>query len=201
MNLVSIDFETANRYRFSPCAVGIVVANETGIIDEFYSLINPLMDFDSQNIYVHGITEVDVADAPTFDELWPILNRYLDKNVIVAHNASFDMSVLRAALDRYLLAYPEIEYLCSVMISKQAWPGLINYKLNTLAALKGIEFSHHNALEDARAVVELLIKAKHEFRVSTIQELIQRFNITSGQLYEKGYKTPKLHMKKRVKLT
>lgn len=100
MNLISIDFETANKYRNSPCAIGLVVANEHGITDEFYSLINPLMDFDPYNVYVHGITERDVEDAPTFDELWPKISDYISNSLVVAHNASFDMSVLRYTLDR-----------------------------------------------------------------------------------------------------
>ncbi|MBP1970102.1 DNA polymerase III epsilon subunit-like protein [Virgibacillus natechei] len=61
MNFVSIDFESANEKRFSPCAIGIVVANEHEIVDEFYSLINPLMEFKSFHTYIHGITENDVS--------------------------------------------------------------------------------------------------------------------------------------------
>jgi DNA polymerase III subunit epsilon len=196
MNVVSIDFETANRNRFSPCAIGIVVANQEGIVDEFYSLINPLTDFDSFNIYVHGITEADVEDAPTFAELWPEINRYVTNNLVVAHNASFDMSVLRATLNRFDLPYPELEYFCSVMLSKAVWPGLDNYKLNTLAEMKNIDFSHHHALEDARVVVDLLAKATEDHNVSDIRSLIKKFEITCGRIFERNYYPPKAKRKK-----
>lgn len=196
MNLVSVDFETANRYRNSPCAIGIVVANKQGIVEEFYSLINPLMDFESHNIYVHGITERDVEDAPTFAELWPTINKYLSNNIVVAHNASFDMSVLRATLDRFDLVYPNLDYLCTVALSKVAWPGLPNYKLNTLASMIGSEFSHHHALEDARVVVDLLVKAMYQHDVEELRQLTEKLNITCGRVYERGYITPKVKRKR-----
>lgn len=191
MKLVSIDFETANRYRTSPCAVGIVVADEDGIIDEFYSLINPLMDFDYHNILVHGIQQKDVEDAPTFDEIWPLLDKHLSGNLVVAHNASFDMGVLRSTLDRYELEYPAFDYVCSVGLSKQIWPGLVNYKLNTLAEEKQIGFNHHHALEDARVVIRLLLKAKIEKEITSFKDLVYASNIKCGQLYKEGYFPPK----------
>ncbi|MDC3414702.1 3'-5' exonuclease [Aquibacillus sp. 3ASR75-11] len=197
MNLVSIDFETANRTRESPCAVGIVVVNENIILDEFYSLINPLMNFDSYNTYVHGITENDVIDAPTFDELWPSLHKYLENNIVIAHNASFDMSVLRYTLDRFGLTYPELDYLCSVALSKELWPELRNYKLDNLADFKNISFSHHHALEDAKVVVDLLLKAMEEQHVKNIHGLMDKLNISSGRIFERGYVTPKVKRKKQ----
>ncbi|WP_226037309.1 3'-5' exonuclease [Aquibacillus saliphilus] len=201
MNLVSIDFETANRYRTSACAIGIVVANQDGIIDEYYSLINPLMEFESQNIYVHGITENDVADAPTFAEIWPVINEYLSDEIVVAHNASFDMSVLRAVLDRYDLQYPEFEYLCSVMISKKVWPGMPNYKLNTLADMIGSNFSHHHALDDSRVVIHLLLQAIREKQVDNLKDLVDSFQISCGKIFEKGYITPKAKRANRRNVT
>lgn len=191
VNLVAIDFETANRDRSSPCAVGIVVANETGIVDEFYSLINPLMDFDYHNILVHGIQQRDVEDAPTFDELWPVLREYLSGNLIVAHNASFDMGVLRKTLDRFELDYPDFDYACSVGLSRQLWPGLVNYKLNTLAEEKQITFEHHHALEDARVVIRLLMEAVRENELADLKELLPHVNIKCGRIYERGYYPPK----------
>ncbi|WP_186580591.1 3'-5' exonuclease [Aquibacillus kalidii] len=197
MNVISIDFETANRYRNSPCAVGIVVGDENGIIDEFYSLINPLTDFEIHNINVHGITEMDVMNAPTFKEIWPSIEPYLVDNIVVAHNASFDMSVLRATLDRFDIVYPDMQYFCSVMLAKQLWPGLPNYKLNTLADSKNISFSHHHALDDARVVVHLLTEAMREKSKNSVIELADSCQISSGKIFERSYITPKLRRKKK----
>lgn len=192
MNFVSIDFETANEKRYSPCAVGIVIANETEIIDEFYSLINPETYFNPYNIRVHGIREEDVQDALTFSQLWPTIKNYLSGNLVVAHNASFDMSVIRQTLDRDGLAYPEMDYLCTANISKRVWPQLENHRLNTLANHHGIVFQHHNALEDARVAAKVMQKAMETFETDSIDALLQQCNITKGKIYSGGYYPPKV---------
>ncbi|WP_077622265.1 3'-5' exonuclease [Sediminibacillus massiliensis] len=191
MNIVSIDFETANSVRYSPCSIGIVVANEHEIIEEYYSLINPLMEFSPYNTYIHGIREVDVEDAPTFDQLWPVIRGYLENNLVVAHNASFDMSVLRATLDRYEIEYPELEYLCTVNISKKVWPDLFNHKLNTVASHNNIEFNHHDALEDARVAALILMAALKEQQAESMEGLKEKYGLTCGRIFERGYVAPK----------
>ncbi|WP_099157440.1 3'-5' exonuclease [Virgibacillus ndiopensis] len=197
MDFVSIDFETANEKRNSPCAIGVVVANEQGIVDEFYSLINPLMEFKSFNTYIHGITESDVEDAPTFAELWPTLHKYLDNNIVIAHNASFDMSVVRQTLDRFDLRYPELEYLCTASISKRVWPDLMSHKLNTLAAHHNIVFEHHHALEDAKVAAKVLLKAIEEYESDSLEMFLQKCMISKGRIFERGYVPPKSKSFKR----
>lgn len=191
LDFVAIDFETANRYRNSACAIGIVVGNENGVVDEFYSLLNPEAKFEPQNIRVHGITEADVQTAPTFSNIWPTIQSYLTNQLVVAHNASFDMSVLRASMDHYHFPYPTLQYFCSVMLSRLVWPGLPNYKLNTLANNHGIMLDHHHALADSRAVVDLLVKAIQDTEVTNIEQLLEKHALQCGQLYERNYCTPK----------
>ncbi|UJL47478.1 3'-5' exonuclease [Virgibacillus sp. NKC19-16] len=191
MNFASIDFETANEKRFSPCAIGVVVANENEILDEFYSLINPLMEFTSFNTYIHGITESDVSDAPTFPQVWPTLYNYLSQNTVVAHNASFDMSVLRQTLDYFNLTYPNMDYLCTANISKRVWPDLINHKLNTLASHHGIRFEHHHALEDARVAAKILMTALAAYQAGSMDFFLEKCQMTKGRIYEHGYVPPR----------
>lgn len=190
-HIVSIDFETANEKRFSPCAIGIVVANGDKVVDEFYSLINPQMEFSSFNIDVHGITSWDVKDAPTFTELWPTLQRYLTNNLVVAHNASFDMSVIRHTLDYYNLPYPEMDYICTRNIAKRVWPNLMNHKLDTIARYYNITFEHHHALEDARVCWKVLLQAMRTHETTSVDILLDKCSITKGKIYERGYFPPK----------
>ena len=199
MQFVSIDFETANEKRFSPCAIGVVIADEHGIVDEFYSLINPLMTFTSFNTYIHGITEHDVADAPTFPELWPTLSTYLENKLVVAHNASFDMSVLRNTLDHFDLVYPELDYLCTVNISKKVWPELRNHKLNTVADYHAITFDHHQALEDARVAAKIFIKAMETQQTTVLEKFLENCHMTRGRVFERGYVPPRAKRKKQMK--
>lgn len=197
MNFVSIDFETANEKRNSPCAVGIVVANETEIVDEFYTLINPNTYFNPFNIRVHGIREEDVETAMTFSEVWPTLQNYLSGNLVVAHNASFDMSVIRLTLDHEGLSYPDLDYLCTATIARRVWPMLENHKLNTLANYHGFVFEHHNALEDARACAVVFQKAMETYEVSSIEGFLERSQMTTGRIYERGYHPPKTKRTKK----
>ncbi|GGB46842.1 hypothetical protein F3157_12915 [Virgibacillus dakarensis] len=200
MQFTSIDFETANAKRHSPCAVGIVVANEHEIIDEYYTLINPLMEFSSFNIAIHGITPSDIASAPTFAELWPTLHKYLADNLVIAHNASFDMSVIRNTLDYFHLAYPELDYLCTANISRRVWPDLSNHKLNTVAAHHGIAFDHHHALEDARVAATVFQHAVNQYD-GILDSLLAYCKMSKGRIFEHGYTAPKMrrtNQRKRI---
>ena len=59
-NFVAIDFETANNYRNSACAIGIVTVTDNVITDEFYTLIQPPQNqYNYHNILVHGIRPED----------------------------------------------------------------------------------------------------------------------------------------------
>lgn len=191
MQFVSIDFETANEKRSSPCAIGIAVVEGDKIIDEYYSLINPMTHFSPFNTRIHGITEDDVKNAPTFAELWPTLNSYLSNHLAVAHNASFDMSVIRHTLDQFNLTYPEMDYLCTANISRRVWPELTNHKLNTVASHHGIHFTHHHALEDARVAAEILIQAFGTYGTDQLDIFLKKCRMSKGRVYERGYYPPK----------
>ncbi|TFJ93255.1 3'-5' exonuclease [Lentibacillus salicampi] len=197
MQFVSLDFETANEQRNSPCAIGIAVVDGEEIVDEYYSLINPLTYFSPFNTRIHGITEDDVADAPTFAELWPTLDGYLSHHLAVAHNASFDMSVIRHTLDQFNLTYPEMDYLCTANVSRRVWSRLPNHKLNTVASHHGIQFDHHHALEDARVAAKILIEAFKTYETDETDIFLRKCHMSKGRIYERGYYPPK--SKKRAK--
>ncbi|GLO65505.1 MULTISPECIES: 3'-5' exonuclease [Oceanobacillus] len=178
VKFAAIDFETANEKRNSACSIGVVIMNDTEIIDEFYSLINPLAPFRSRNIYVHGITEEQVQEAPTFAELWPTLSAYLEDTILIAHNASFDMSVLRQSLYKYDMPCPNYMSLCTVKISQLIWPQLENHKLHTVANYHEIPLNHHHAMDDARASAKIFLAALAEQKIGTTEEFIERWLVS-----------------------
>ena len=95
ISFVAIDFETANHSRDSACAL-VLAAVRRGRIEVTRSfLIRPP---DSQFVFtwIHGLRWEDVCASPTFGELWPILQAWIDNaEFIAAHNAPFDSGVLR----------------------------------------------------------------------------------------------------------
>ena len=77
MDFIPMDFETANRKRASACSLALVVVQQNRVVDSFYTLINPQMQFDPQNIRIHGITPDMVQDQPTFDRVWPHIQSFI----------------------------------------------------------------------------------------------------------------------------
>jgi DNA polymerase III subunit epsilon len=156
MNFVAIDFETATADRASACAVGLVVVKKGKITDRFSSLIRPpRLDFNPRNIAIHGITPADVTDKPTFQDLWPQLSKWLGNDLLVAHNAPFDVSVLHHCMQEANLQPPEIKCVCTCAMARQTLPGLQDHKLPTLALLFGIDQDHHKAVADAATCAQI----------------------------------------------
>lgn len=67
----------------------------TKIVNEYFTLVNPEQPFDWFNTKLTGISEESVAGAPTFPQLWEQIEPVMNSGILVAHNASFDMWVLR----------------------------------------------------------------------------------------------------------
>lgn len=179
LNFVAIDFETANKYANSVCSLAVVTVENGQITKRGYSLIKPpFMQFDEECIAIHEILPKDVMDKPTFDKLWPaIYENHLKGKLVIAHNAKFDIGVLRATLDHYNIEWPELDYTCTVKISKRVWPDLQNHKLNTLAAYLGYEFKHHYALDDAEICAQVAIAAAKKRGVQSMDQLLANIGL------------------------
>lgn len=175
MHFVAVDFETATAHRHSPCEIGLTVVKNGRVTDTLAWLIKPPQypHFNGFNVAIHGIRPDDVATAPTFADLWPTLRPYLTDCLLVAHNAAFDVSVLRHTLAHYGLAAPEsLRYTCTVQIARQVWSGLENYKLPTLCRHHAIGLQqHHRAGGDAQACAEILLCAARDTGSATVAEL------------------------------
>jgi len=189
MQFVAIDFETANMSRDSACALGVAVVDGDQIVDRQAWLIRPPeLLFHPMNVTIHGITEDDVRDKPTFGELWPSIVSRLEGRTVVAHYASFDISVLRHVLDRYYLPYPDCTYFCTCLLSRYAWPKLISYGLASVAEHLGIAFTHHDACEDAVACAVVAVRACQDKGTMSLDELARNAGITQGHLFPGGYR-------------
>jgi DNA polymerase-3 subunit epsilon len=201
MNFVAIDFETANENRNSACAVGLAFVEGGKVVRTHYRLIRPpVMYFNPFNVSIHGITEDDVAGEPQFDALWPALREMLDGRLVLAHNASFDMSVLRKTLDAFGLAYPDFQYLCTCVLSRKVWMGLPSYRLNAVAGELGIAFRHHNAEEDARACASIGVRCCEATGAGDLFELLNRLGMRPGKVFPGGYEPASSRRKVRSKV-
>lgn len=173
MNFVAIDFETANNYANSACSVGLVRVENLKITEEYYTLIKPpKMVFNPMNIQIHGIRPRDVENEPRFDDLWePKILPFMKGLPLVAHNASFDMGVLRALISHYDLYQPSIRYACTVTGSRKTYSGLQNHRLNTVSEHLGIKLNHHQALDDSRACAKIMVDIFEKSGCTSFEEL------------------------------
>lgn len=173
MNFVAIDFETANNYANSACSVGLVRVENLKITEEYYTLIKPpKMVFNPMNIQIHGIRPRDVENEPRFDDLWETeILPFMRGLPLVAHNASFDMGVLRALISHYDLYQPSIRYACTVTGARKTYNGLQNHRLNTVSEHLGIKLNHHQALDDARACAKIMVDIFEKSGCTSFEEL------------------------------
>ncbi|MFE1600526.1 3'-5' exonuclease [Methylobacterium sp. ID0610] len=163
MRTIAIDFETANERRDSACAVGLAWIEDGRVVRREARLIRPPeMRFSPFNIRVHGIRPEDVAAAPGFAEAMAPFLPEIAGALVLAHNASFDVGVLAAALGACGLPQPAYTSLCTLQLARRQWPGQERYRLSALAAQFGIVFRHHDAGEDAFACAEIALAAMRE---------------------------------------
>jgi DNA polymerase III subunit epsilon len=156
---VALDFETATSSRASACAIGLAHVAGGKVVAVERALIQPPgNDYDGFNVMIHGIEPEMTAGSPTFAEAWPLIQARVAGKPVIAHNASFDCSVLRHSLDAEGLEYPELEYYCTRVFALRQWPELPSYALELVADHCGVSFGHHDPGEDARASAEIALR-------------------------------------------
>ena len=151
------DVETPNRANDRMSAIGITVIGGK-IVDEFYSLVDPETHFDYFNTKLTGISSDTVKGAPTFPELWKKIEPYMSDGILTAHNAVFDMGVLKSCLINYGIDWKKsAKYLCTVKIGRDVLPNM-RHNLNVMCEHYGIALDHHQAASDSRACAEILLR-------------------------------------------
>ena len=155
---IAFDVETPNRLNHRMNAIGITVIDNESITEDFYSLVDPQTHFDYFNTKLTGINEDVVRGAPAFPELWAKIEPLMSSGILVAHNAVFDMGVLKKCLNGYDIFWKQsARYLCTVQMGKRVLPGM-SHKLNVLCDYYGICLNHHNAASDSQACAKILMR-------------------------------------------
>ncbi len=157
----AIDVETANGSPGSICQVGIVRASGGAIRGGYVTLVNPWENFSPLNRRIHGIGPDSVQEAPAFPEIYEEIVDLLRDQVVVSHTF-FDRTALERATRKYGLPPLRAYWLDSAAIARRAWPHRYRqrgYRLARIAADLGIQFQHHDALEDARAAAGIVLYA------------------------------------------
>ena len=104
------------------------------VLDRFVRFVHPGRPIPLRIQQITGINDGDVADAPRIDNVLPQLRAFIGADVrgVIAHNAGFDLSFLRAAgLDVQQPAFDTFE-LASILM-----PGRASYSLGELCRNEG----------------------------------------------------------------
>jgi DNA polymerase-3 subunit epsilon len=148
MKTIAIDTETATRHRSSLCQVSLILVGEHPI-NLFSILVQPPdNEYEWRNTDIHNIDSALTKDAPTLDMVWPFIEIFLQGAKIIAHNASFDLSVLNKSLDFYDIKPISNEVFCTYKATGK----------KLLEACKEFDVdlsNHHDAAFDALACAKL----------------------------------------------
>ncbi|OCX58156.1 exonuclease [Thioclava sp. SK-1] len=171
---IALDVETACSDASSICQIGIACVGYDNQIQQYTTYINPHCRFSRFNIQLHGIGPDHVVDAPDFAEAMISLSPLLARHHLIQHS-SFDKRAMGAAHDLAGLSVPPWVWSDSVRIARAAWPefkGNGGHGLGHLKQALGLEFTHHDAGEDARAAAMVVLLA--EERLGRSFDLILR---------------------------
>lgn len=180
-NFLALDVETANADMSSICQIGIVEFQDGKVVGQWGSLVNPEAYFDPFNISIHGIEPEMVKDAPLFPDLHPLIQQSVKDKIVVTH-MSFDQTSLRRATQRYGLPEISCAWLDSARIVRRQWEQFkqSGYSLPNITRHLGINYKAHDAVDDARAAGEVVLRAMQESAQSLDEWLKRAYIKPSG---------------------
>ena len=176
LDFTAIDFETANGSAASACSVGLVKVRDGQVVDRIGWFIQPPFGHDhfvDWNIRIHGITPEMVEGAPSWTEQLVDLIAFTGDDILVAHNAGFDMGVIKSACAATGIATPSYSYMCSLQVARKTYT-LDSYRLPVAAMAAGFEdFAHHDAVADSEACAAIMIHAADRWGAIDLPELAE----------------------------
>lgn len=176
--LTVIDFEVANEQFSSACALGVVVLHKGEIVERQYHLIKPPENrYLQSTIVIHGITPEQTENAEMFPQVWQKIKKFFQNTVVAAHNAVFDMTVLKATLKHYGITQPNFVYCCSIMISNLAIPYEENVRGTLDERCKYFDVplpTHHHAMCDAEAAANIILQSFRKIASSDFSDFLAK---------------------------
>ena len=157
---VVFDIETTG---FSPIKnriieIGAVKVINGEITDRFSSFVNPQVPIPFEIEKLTSINDEMVMDAPVIEKVLPEFLSFCEGTVLVAHNASFDISFIRENAQRQQLPF-DFTYVDTVGIARVLLPHQAKHTLDAVSKTLGISLeNHHRAVDDAEATAQIFVK-------------------------------------------
>ena len=159
-DFVVFDIETTG---FSPVSnriieIGAVKVVNGEVADKFSTFVNPQVPIPYHIEKLTGINDSMVMDAPMIEEVLPQFMEFCKDAVMVAHNASFDMSFIKENVMRQQLN-KTFTYADTLGIARVLFPNQAKHTLDAVCKTMGISLeNHHRAVDDAGATAEIFVK-------------------------------------------
>lgn len=169
--------------------IGAVKYKGGQVVSKFSSFVNPGIPIPEEITRLTGITDDMVKDAPTIKKVLADFLEYCNNAILVAHNASFDISFIRKAAEEQRIEFNPT-YLDTVAVSRYLNTGLKNHKLDTLAKFYNLgDFDHHRAFEDAGMLALIFDKMIGQLKDEAIESIDDLNRIMSGKADPKKLKS------------
>ncbi len=169
---ISLDLETTGFDAETDQVIEIAAIKFQGnkILEEFETLINPMIEIPAMVSHITGIDSDTVRDAPTFESIAPGLRAFLGNHPIVGHNIDFDLTFLESKGIPILNKQYDTLQLAGILL-----PNLPSYSLDTISRQLKIDHKNkHRAMSDAHVCFELfqILTAKiQEIPKKTLKEI------------------------------
>lgn len=135
------------------CQIAMIDKHGHTHLDMYIKTIDPIP---AEATAIHGITNEMVANSPTFETAWPVIEHLLTTFHIVIYNAGYDVPILRQCIDRAKITRPKVSHDCA-MLKYSAYVGQPGrYGEWRWQKLPASGDDAHNALADCRSTLEVI---------------------------------------------
>ena len=170
--------------------IGAVKIKCGEIIERYNTFVNPECPIPAEIVELTSITDEMVKDADTIDKVLPEFLQFVGGRLLMAHNAEFDISFIRAAASELQIPF-EIPYLDTLALSRFLNKDMKSHKLDVLAKhYKLEEFHHHRACDDAETLAKIFIKMSEQMSgmdIKNFKDLQNEFSTNANPLTLKPY--------------
>ncbi|NCP72114.1 3'-5' exonuclease [archaeon] len=158
---IVLDIETTglNRSKDQITEIAALKLEGNRIVDKFETLINPQMKIPAEITQLTGITDDMVKEKPTIQEVLPNFIDFIKKDILVAHNAIFDIGFINHNLNLHLNQTLENKNICTMNLAKKIISTMPSYRLSSLCNYFDIKNEYaHRAMSDVYATTKLFTK-------------------------------------------
>lgn len=182
-----VDLETTgNQIQYDEIIqIGITFIEDQQIVDTYHTYVKTDLEIPSFIQALTNINELDLQDAPYFDEISKSLFVMLKDCVFVAHNVLFDLNFLKAHFEKYQIEFEPKLIIDTMELFKIAFPTEESYQLSELSQSLKVDLNQaHSADEDAKATALLFIKAIQKIKDLPIDTVKQLYYLSKSLKYD-----------------